>query len=538
VSLVCRERVIDRLTLALLVALAALLDPSLAAAVTSPSQDSFYAPPPAFAAAAPGTVLRSREVSLVGLTELASGTAYQLLYRTEDATGAPIAAVTTLMLPSSPAPGPRKLLSYQTAEDSLTTSCAPSYALQSGSGSTQLAESGEMALGLAQGWDVVVPDHEGPQSEWGVGPLEGRTTLDSIRAVEQFAPAQLEGTTTPVAMMGYSGGAIPTTWGNALAPTYAPELHLVGVAAGGIAADPIENLDAVDGSVFAGTILGLSIGVDRAYPFGLDSLLSASGRGLAAQDAADGFGCAGSVIDAPFGHVSDFSTYPSAQALAAVPVVQSAFAHVDLIDGPVPQAPSYFYNAINDELAIIKPVDALFAAECARGAAIDYHRDPVGEHNTGAGAYVAPALQYLEDRFAGKPAPNTCPLGSARPAPAGGSQAASAPRRARAAYVSGRERLVVRHVVVRVPLSCPPAQARCTGTLALRTRAGELLGRARFDLAGAHTGVIAVRLTRRLTRGAVIALVKTGGGDGQALTTRRMLTLAAPSRTLRAATAV
>lgn len=78
-------------------AVAALLAPSQASAAspTPPSADPFYAPPPALGAYAPGTVLRSRTVSLQEVSNGASSTAYQLLYRTTDANGHPIATVTT-----------------------------------------------------------------------------------------------------------------------------------------------------------------------------------------------------------------------------------------------------------------------------------------------------------------------------------------------------------------------------------------------------------------------------------------------------------
>jgi Secretory lipase len=159
-------------------------------------------------------------------------------------------------------------------------------------------------------------------------------------------------------------------------------------------------------------VLGVSVAVDRAYPqLGLASLLNPRGKALAAQDGADAAGCAGAVTNAPFGTVADYTNYPTPQALAAVPQVKDAYAKLDLIDGPVPGSPSYWYNEINDELAIIKPVDALYAADCARGAVIDYYRSSIGEHLTGAVTYALPALSYLSDRFAGLPAPNTCPRG-------------------------------------------------------------------------------------------------------------------------------
>ena len=396
-----------------MIALAFLILPAVAlAAPTSPTKDRFYKPPRAVGSYAPGTVLRWRKVTLSPSNNAASTTAYELLYRTTSATGKPIATVTTLLLPSAPASGPRKLLSYQTAEDSLTTNCAPSYTMRGGNngGSTQWAESQEVTNGLTHGWDVVVPDYEGPQSEWAVGPIEGLATLDSIRAVEHFARARLEGSRTPVAMIGYSGGSIPTLWANAVARRYAPKLHLVAAASGGNVPNPIENLGQVNGGPFAGTIIGVSVAVNRAYPqLGLNALLNAKGRALAAKDGKDTSGCAGSVTNAPGGTIGQYSHYKTPQALEAVPRVKRVFAKLDLIGGPLPEAPSYLYNAIHDELAIIKPVDQLVASDCARGAKIDYYRDPVGEHLSGAGAYVAPAFQYIAAVFAGKPAPNTCP---------------------------------------------------------------------------------------------------------------------------------
>ena len=230
----------------------------------------------------PGTVLRWREVVLSEVSNLATRAAYQILYRTTDAAGDPIAAMTTLLVPSDRGPGPTKLLSYQSAEDSLTTACAPSYTMRGGNGggTTQYLESGLISLGLSHGWDVVVPDYEGPESEWAVGPLEGRATLDSIKAVESFAPAHLEGSATPVGLMGYSGGSIPTLWANALARTYAPKLHLVGAASGGNVPNLIENLGAANGSLLAGAIFGVVVAVNRAYPMlDLNAIPECTGHG-------------------------------------------------------------------------------------------------------------------------------------------------------------------------------------------------------------------------------------------------------------------
>lgn len=386
-------------------------DPPASVPPVAPSADPFYTPPPGYQTTAPGTILRSRSVPLTpgsGVMLTGASAAYQLLYRTADANGDPIATVATFLSPAVPATGARKLVAYQDAEDSLTTNCAPSYTLQSTGPST---DSTIVAALLAQGWDVVVPDHEGPLSQWAVGPLEGRTTLDSIRAVERFSPAALAGTSTRVGMTGYSGGALATTWANALAPSYAPQLNLVAVTAGGIPADLAYSADHIDGSPFFGGAIGVFVGVNRAYPFGLDSLLNANGKALARADGMDQYGCSGSVVNAPLANASQYTNYPSMPAFMALPQVKAVFDKLSLVGGPAPTAPSFYYNAVNDELAFIAPVDQMVAGYCAQGATIDYYRDPATEHLSGPAVFLPLALSYIENRFAGQPPPNTCPPG-------------------------------------------------------------------------------------------------------------------------------
>jgi triacylglycerol lipase len=379
------------------------------AAVTPPSADPFYAPPSHLASHKPGTILRRRAVTVPGVNDYSA--AYQLLYRTTDAKRKPIAAVTTLFVPSDPDPGPRRLFSLHTAYDSLTLTCAPSNALRTGqvTGLGDASVSGDTQSFLSFGWDVAVPDYEGLDSQWTVGRLEGRVALDGIRAAEHFDRAELEGARTQVAMGGYSGGSIPTLWGASLAKRYAPELNIVAAAAGGNVPDPYQDLAPLDGSPLFGTVVGVAVGVDRAYPeLRLDSILNAKGRALAARDAADADGCAGSVTNAPLGTVAEYSNYPNPEALLALPRVRRVFARMNLIHRPAPAVPSFIFNSAQDELASTPPVDQLVAAWCAEGATIEYQTPP-GDHATGSGLFGRQAVPFIEDRFAGIPPPDTCP---------------------------------------------------------------------------------------------------------------------------------
>src|ERR1700709_543509 len=105
------------------------------AAPQTPSSDPFYTPPAGFESSAPGTILRSRNVpsplAFLSIAPINIKGAYQLLYRTTDSLGNPEATVTTVIVPYNA--DPKKLLSYQFAEDGAWVNCAPSYVLQQGS---------------------------------------------------------------------------------------------------------------------------------------------------------------------------------------------------------------------------------------------------------------------------------------------------------------------------------------------------------------------------------------------------------------------
>jgi hypothetical protein len=375
----------------------------------TPDRDPFYRAPDHLADRAPGEVLRARPVAALSPTALTGFRAYQLLYRTTGVHGEPLATVATMLIPNVPAPGPRRLVSYHTAEDSFTTRCAPSYTLRTASGGTQQLESGMIASLLGRGWDVVVPDYEGPHSLYPVGPMAGRAALDGVRAAERFGPAGLQGRRTEVGMIGYSGGSIPTTWADAMARDYAPELNLVGVAAGGVAANLREALPPLEGAAAFGAVLVATIGLDRAYP-GLDlrSRLNGTGRTVAAGIGRDAYGCGGGLTVAPGGRVAQYTRFRSVGEMLADPQVTEALARVNLNTRPRFAAPAYIYHEAHDEILTVKQADELVATQCRRGATIQYHRNPVGGHISGALAYLAPATQYLADRFAGRPAPSTC----------------------------------------------------------------------------------------------------------------------------------
>lgn len=116
---------------------------------------------------------------------------------------------------------------------------------------------------LMNGISVVVPDYEGPKSALFAGFQAGHAILDSARAVKAFLHWPDD---ARVAMTGYSEGAHVTAWAANLAPTYAPELNIVGVTHGGTPIDMELTLRRFDHTSFSGFALGGIHGMMAAYP--------------------------------------------------------------------------------------------------------------------------------------------------------------------------------------------------------------------------------------------------------------------------------
>jgi hypothetical protein len=365
-----------------------------------PDDDPFYVPPAGFETKAPGTVLRSRPVTVTGMGIPIPVRATQSLIRTTDTFGNPITTASTVMVPGIPFFfGRRPLVSYQPPTDSLGDQCEPSYQLRTGDLVSDLAL---MAPLLLRGYVVVVTDYQGPRHAYTAGRLEGRATLDGIRAAESLPDTGLSGAATPVGMWGYSGGAIATGWAAELQPSYAPELNLQGAAAGGTPADLLAVGRALDGGPLSGVILMASLGLAREYPvFRLG--FNEAGKALEA-DLADTCGLGDAGLRYPFRRLGEFTVVEDPLNF---PFVVETMNQVRL-GSTAPTAPVYLYHAVLDEGIPFAQAAQLKEDWCARGANVTFHADFLSEHVT-LGATGAPAaIAFLSDRFAGRPTQGSC----------------------------------------------------------------------------------------------------------------------------------
>jgi hypothetical protein len=376
-----------------------------------PTSDPFYSWSGSLSGVAPGTVLRSRTVELTVNSTPTPVQATQLLYRTSGELGQPTVTVATVIrpVPLSP-PAATRIVSWQMFYDALGSECDPSYTLRGGNPSYGDAGEEEALFSpyLASGDTIVVPDYEGEGLDWGAGHESGYDTLDAIRAAEAWMA--VPPATTPVAMVGYSGGSIATEWAAELAPAYAPRLDLVGAAAGGVPVDYAHNLTYVNGSSsWSGVIPAVLVGVSRAYHLDLTSYLSAYGQKVTEQVSG---GCINSFTGAYPGLTIQSLLKPQYQNFDAVPVFARIVDGLIMGSDGTPAEPQLLgvgdADGTGDGVMVAADVEALAHTYCQRGVNVAFYQYNGDSHTEAAVPFEAEAEAFVHQRLAGLPVVSNC----------------------------------------------------------------------------------------------------------------------------------
>ncbi|KRA37663.1 MULTISPECIES: lipase family protein [unclassified Nocardioides] len=374
-----------------------------------PQDDPFLAAPVDLALLAPGAIIRSREVELGFLGLIPQQvSAWQLVYRSTDLHGAPEAAVTTVVLPEGADPNePRPLLAYQCAIDAITGKAFPSYALRQGArswGSIPPLEFALLAGVLRKGWALSLADHEGLLGRFGAAREPGYRVLDGIRAAVDFEPLGL-GEATPVGIMGYSGGGMASSWAAEMAPTYAPELNIVGAALGAPVGDPGETFIRLNGTSRAGLPAMVVAGLRSGYP-GLAKVINehASFTGRKHLQRLEKSSTLAAVIHHRGHDFDDYLDAPLADVLGT-PEVLHVFEDLRL-GQHIPTCPILMTQATHDQIIHVEDVDGQQQRYVEGGATVHYVRDRTSEHLSLHPLALPLMIGWMADRFAGKPAPS------------------------------------------------------------------------------------------------------------------------------------
>lgn len=395
----------------------------------APPADPFYDQPADLDSMQPGEIVRTRPTNIRSLQVMPVNVdAWQLAYRTTGMNGVPDMTVTTVMVPRGTKP--TKLLSYQAATDSTLRICGPSFALTKG-GPIELGNpvgpltfgmpAAEMlfaAVGLNEGWAVAMPDHGGGDNRFLTPRQPGWAVLDGIRAVENFSRMGMN-ESTPVGLMGYSGGAIASSWTIEEQPTYAPELNIRGAAFGAPERDLEASLRSVNTALLGGLIpLALSaMGKDsESFRVALDRVLTPGGRDRVNETRRH---CMPQNVASNLWFDYRQNLTEPIDEVLKIPAIRKA---IDArgVSGRIPTVPAYIYNGISEEVAPISGTDKLVKSYCDGGASVTYRREefppnPVPQLLTTHGTVVITgaggAINWLKQRMNSTgPAPEGCDI--------------------------------------------------------------------------------------------------------------------------------
>lgn len=263
---------------------------------------------------------------------------------------------------------------------------------------------------IRRGYTVVAPDYPGLGSDMVhpvlVGRSEGSSVLDAVRAARAVRGADAG---SRFALWGESQGGHAALWAGQMASSYAPDLKLVGLAAIVPPTDLARNfIEGKDPRVRALLTSYTAASWSRYYGAPMSTFGSRQTQNVMLRLADN--------------NCIESGSKPRLGTILGVAVVQSAIRKLDLSkqqpwarlmreNNPSPSSiavPAIIYTGTGDTIVAPAIVHDFARRACARNKTISYKRVPGGDHATVARIQAQATLGWIDDRFAGKRAPNNC----------------------------------------------------------------------------------------------------------------------------------
>lgn len=382
-----------------------------AAPVQGPAGAAFYTPPAPASNYAPGELVWWRPTAVSLGTGAPSTNNWTFLYRTSDSNGQPQFATGTIIVPrSGPTGAARPLLAYAFGTQGLASQCAPSKQLVAG---TEY-EAPNVVAALNKGFAVIGSDYagftNGSVPGYTAGRAEGYAVLDAVRAATQFSGASISLAAKTV-IWGYSQGGQAAAWAGQLQPTYAPNVNLVGIAAGGTPSNLRDTAFNLDGSVGASFLLQSIVGLSTEYPSQIpfDALSNAAGKAARADALANlcTFAAFNKYINT---NLSQFTAGNKglAQLLNENPAISQVVDDQKAGRTKV-NVPVYAYHGQADEIVPLPQSYQLKRDWCSLGTVVRFDLYP-SEHLVTLFQAAPNALQFLADRANGQSVATNCAL--------------------------------------------------------------------------------------------------------------------------------
>ncbi|MCR1782618.1 DUF308 domain-containing protein [Nocardioides carbamazepini] len=334
----------------------------------------------------------------------------RIYYTTTNADGEVVPSTGVLAVPEGVA-GPLPLVTWAHGTVGIARACAPSI------GPDVLTSDQEPGADrLAElGWAFVSSDYPGMGAEGAtpylIGQGEGRSVLDAARAARQVDDVELDGRTV---VWGHSQGGHGALWAGQLAPSYAPDLDVVGTAA----LSPASNPRAIADRVLADPgALGASLGiafVTQAYADYYADLTVADAAPRSAwtliREAATRCTGEGGTLVTVLTGLSVARDTP----LVRPGALDGRFGQrleENIPTGPW-AAPLFVGQGEKDEVIAFRINQDYVADLCARGTDVEFHGYPGGTHMSvlkAGSALDDDVVAWTEDRLARRPSRPNCP---------------------------------------------------------------------------------------------------------------------------------
>ena len=351
-----------------------------------------------------GALIRSERIE--GAPD--GATAYRVLYKSEGLQGEPIAVSGVVIVPAGPAPANgRPIIAWAHPTTGIVPKCAPSLARVFFRSIQGLHEM------LRRGYVVAATDYPGLGTAgphpYLVGISEGRAVLDSVR-VARLLPGAGGGHT--FAVWGHSQGGQAALYAGILARSYAPELHLVGVAAAAPATELgtllDDDMDTTGGrNITAMTLWSWSRVYGAPTATVIDSQASLAVDRLANEcierffDVVERRGPSKELAQS-FLTVSNFTDLEPWRGLLS-----------SNTPGTLPPSiPVFLAQGMKDMLVRPAVTENYMQGLCKAGSAVQWHPVPNSGHLFVARDSAGATIDWIGERFAGLPAPSSC---SAKP---------------------------------------------------------------------------------------------------------------------------
>jgi alpha-beta hydrolase superfamily lysophospholipase len=359
--------------------------------------DPFYTPPDPLPGEL-GAVIRREPLGV----DVPGGRAERILYVSERPDGTRAVSGGMIFIPEAPAPEDgRPVVAWEHGTLGMGDACVPSRSTN---------PMGDMTTWLGPmmdlGWVVVATDYVGlgtpGPNQYLVAQAEVRDVVNAVRAAQSIPEAQAG---TRYVTFGHSQGGHASVWTGHLGPEYAPELDLLGVAAAAPALD-LPQIASAQWNTTVGWVIGSDLieSWPTYYPdLPVDSILTTSGADAQARLAAECI--AQSALEAQvretFGEAF-FAVNPNDQ-----PAWRTALQ--EQTPPPMPDTmPVFIAQGTADQVVLAWPNAIVQEQWCAAGSMISVLWMGGVNHQDAAKVAGPAAVEWIADRFAGRPAGRTC----------------------------------------------------------------------------------------------------------------------------------